>query len=477
MNLSKHSVAFATILTLVLSITTAGTHISCTSTRPLAYPTTDTVDLVEDLHGVKIADPYRWMEDLESPELKAWIDAQNRVTFGYLEQIPARRRINQRLTNLWNYEKYGTPFQRGGRYFFSKNDGLQNQYVLYVTDSLQAEPRVLLNPNELSEDGTVALAGMSVSEDGKLLAYGLSEAGSDWVEYHVRDIDTGRDLPDLIKWVKFSGASWTRDGQGFFYSRYDEPTGDAFADANYYHKLYYHRLGTLQSQDQLVYHRPDHKQWGFGGSVTDDGRYLVISISQGTERENRVYYKDLQAQNTEIVPLLDDFDAQYRLIDNDGPVFWFFTDLDAPRGRVIAIDIRQPERENWTVIIPEVAETLRGVNVVNDTFIATYLKDAHSQIKMFDLHGHFLREVQLPGGLGSAGGFGGRRTDTETFYSFTSFACPTTIYRYDMTTGKSSVFRKTEVDFDHQQFAVEFFVSAGNGLVLGCPVNVCVRVR
>jgi prolyl oligopeptidase len=446
--------ALGVIVVLLACVTTARPQSPHAPDHPLEYPRAKTVDVVEELHGVKIADPYRWMEDLDSPELEAWIEAENHVTFGYLEQIPEREKINRRLTELWDYEKYGAPFKRGGRYFYSKNDGLQNQYVLYVTESLDAEPRVLLNPNELSEDGTIALAGASVSEDGKLLAYGLSDAGSDWVEYHVRDVDTGDDLPDLIKWVKFSGASWTKDGQGFFYSRYDEPKGDALAEANYYQKLYYHRLGTPQPEDQLIYNRPDHKDWGFGGSVTDDGRFLVISISQGTERENRVYYKDLQAQDGEVVALLDDFDAQYGLIDTDGPVFWFFTDLDAPRGRVIAIDIRNPERENWKEIIPQAAETLQGVGCVGNLFVANYLKDAHTQIKMFDLTGKFVREVELPG-IGTAGGFGGKRSDTETFYVFTSFAYPTTIYRYDMTTGQSTVFKKPKVAFDPQQYDVK----------------------
>ncbi|MBU0617876.1 MAG: S9 family peptidase, partial [Planctomycetes bacterium] len=438
-------------MVLLAHIGTANAQPAQACDHPLAYPGTKMVDVVEELHGVKIADPYRWMEDLDSPEVKAWIDAQNEVTFGYLAQIPERERINKRLTELWDHEKYGTPYKRGTRYFFSKNDGLQNQYVLYVAESLDTEPRVLLNPNQLSEDGTIALAGTSVSEDGKLLAYGLSEAGSDWVEYHVRDIDTGRDLPDHIRWVKFSGASWTKDGEGFFYSRYDEPKGDRLVDANYYQKLYYHQIGAAQSEDVLVYDRPDQKEWGFGCDLSDDGRYLAISVWQGTERNNRVYYKDLQAGSGEVVKLLDDSDAQYRLIDNDGPVFWFFTDLDAPRGRVIAIDIRSPDRDNWKEIIPEAAETLRGVNVVNDTFIATYLKDAHSQIKMFDLSGSFLREVGLPG-LGSAGGFGGKRTDTETFYVFSSFSHPTTIYRYDMTVHESTVFKRPTVDFDPEQY-------------------------
>ncbi len=428
------------------------------SDRPLVYPETKTVAAVDDYHGTKVADPYRWMEDLDSPETKEWIEAQNQVTFGYLEEIPQRKKIKSRLTRLWDYEKFGLPYKRGDRYFFRHNEGLQNQYVMYVTDSLAGEPRVLLNPNKLSEDGTIALSGTSVTDDGKLLAYGLSEAGSDWVEYHVRDIDTGEDRSDYLKWVKFSGAAWTKDNQGFFYSRYDEPKDDKLQEANYYHKLYYHRLGTPQSDDVLVYHRPDQKEWGFGGSVTDDGRYLAITIWQGTERKNRVYYMDLDpdgdgtaAIDGPVVKLLDDFDAQYGLIDNDGPVFWFFTDLDAPRGRVIAVDTRRPERENWQEIIPQATETLQGVTCVGGMFVANYVKDARTQIKIFDLDGDFVREVELPE-IGSAGGFPGKRSDTETFYAFTSFAYPTTIYRYDMPTGESTVYKRPQVDFDPQRY-------------------------
>ncbi len=451
MNLLKRTAIVAALVALVACVATVQAQSSHSTDRPLVYPKTKTVDMVEELHGVKVADPYRWMEDLDSPDIKAWIEAENEITFGYLKEIPERDAINKRLTKLWNYEKYGMPRKHGDRYFFMKNDGLQNQYVLYVTDSLDGEPRILLNPNKLSKDGTIALAGASISDDGKLMAYGLSDAGSDWVEYRVRDVDTGKDLPDHIKWIKFSRTAWTKDGKGFFYSRYDEPKGEKLQEANYYQKLYYHRLDTPQSQDELVYHRPYHKEWSFNGDVTDDGRYLVISIGEGTERKNRVYYKDLKADDGKVVKLLDDFDAQYSLIDNDGPVFWFNTDLDAPRGRVIAIDIRNPERENWKEIIPQAAETLRGVNAVNDTFVATYLKDAHTQIKMFDLSGKFVRDVKLPC-LGSAGGFGGKRADTETFYLFTSFSYPTTIYRYDMTTGESSVFKRPNVDFNPDEY-------------------------
>ncbi|HXG93289.1 MAG TPA: prolyl oligopeptidase family serine peptidase [Blastocatellia bacterium] len=416
--------------------------------KRLAYPQAKKVDVVDDYHGTKVADPYRWLEDVDSPETKAWVEAENKVTFAYLSEIPAREQIRQRLTKLWNFERYSTPFKRGSRYFYSKNNGLQNQSVLYWTDSLAAEGKVLIDPNTLSSDGTVALSGTSFTDDGKLMAYGLAASGSDWQEWHVRDVETGKDLPDVIKWVKFSRASWTSDGKGFFYSRYDEPKETTkMVGTNYFQKLYYHKLGTPQSEDVLIYDDPQHKEWLINGGVTDDGHYLIINISAGSSDKNRVYYKDLTAKDAQVVKLLDTNDANYDVIDNDGPVFWVRTNLDAPRGKLVAIDARKPERANWKVIIPEAKETLGNVGVINDKFIASYLKDAHTQVKVFDLNGKLVREIELPG-IGSASGFGGKRKDRETFYSFTSYTTPATIYRLDMVTGKSEVFRQPKVDFN-----------------------------
>ncbi|HEY9855006.1 MAG TPA: prolyl oligopeptidase family serine peptidase [Stenomitos sp.] len=420
----------------------------------LMYPETKTVDQVDDYHGVKVADPYRWLEDPDSPETKAWIEAENKVTFGYLNQIPQRQTIKERLTKLWNYERYGVPFREGGRYFFYKNDGLQNQSVLYTIKSLDETPRVLIDPNKLSADGTVALSGVSISHDGKQMAYSISRSGSDWQEWKVRDVETGQDLTDDIQWSKFSGASWNKDGTGFYYSRYDEPKGDNLKEVNYYQKLYFHKVGTPQSEDVLVYERKDHKEWGFHGEVTEDGRYLVIYISQGTENKNRIYYKDLTDPKAQVVPLLDDFDAAYGFINNDGPVFWFHTTLDAPRSRVVAIDIRHPEKANWKELIPQTKDNLEGVNVLNDKFVAIYLQDAKTAIKVYDLKGKFVRDVELPG-IGTAGGFSGKRKDTETFYSFTGFTTPGTIYRYDVTTGKSTVYREAKVDFNPAEYVTE----------------------
>jgi prolyl oligopeptidase len=422
---------------------------------PLAYPKTKTVDQVDDYHGMKVADPYRWLEDTDSADTKAWVEAENKLTFDYLDKIPYRSAIRDRLLKLWNYERFTVPEQHGGRYFYEHNNGLQNQNVLLVADSLNAEPRTLLDPNTLSSDGTVALSGRAVSDDGKLMAYGTATSGSDWMEWHVRDVDTGKDLPDQIKWVKFSGTSWTKDNKGFFYSRYDEPKQDSMMrDANYFHKLYYHRLGTSQTEDKLIYDRPDNKELGFAGEVTDDGHYLVISVWQGTSSKNRLYYKDLTQPNSQVVRLLDDFDAKYDFIDNDGSVFWIQTDLDAPRGRLIAIDTRHPEKADWKTVVPEGTDKLESSNVVDDSFLLSYLKDARTEVRVYDLTGKFLRNADLPG-IGTAIGFGGKRKDKETFYGFTSFISPNTIYRYDPQAGKSSLFRAPKVEFDPTKYETE----------------------
>jgi prolyl oligopeptidase len=417
-----------------------------------ARPDAPRGDVVEDYHGTRVADPWRWLEDTDAAETRAWIEAQNCLTFAFLEKIPEREQIRQRLTKIWDYPKYGTPFKDGGRYFFFKNDGLQNQSVLYVQRTLTDPPAVLLDPNRLSEDGTVALSALEVSDDGRYLAYSTSISGSDWQEFLVRDIATGRDLADHLKWVKFSGASFTKDGQGFFYSRYPVPEGAALQSVNRDMKLYYHKVGTDQGADVLVYQRPDQPDWGFGAAVTDDGRYLVTSVWLGTDRRNRVYYRDLgdpmqPALGGEMVRLLDDFDAGYAFAGNDGPVFYFWTDLEAPRGRLIAVDTRNPARANWREVIPQGTDVLQGVQIVNHTFVASYLVDARSALRLFGMDGAPRGEIPLPT-LGSLGGVSGRPDEPEMFYAFTSFLYPTTIFRYDFTTGRSEVFKAPELDFD-----------------------------
>ena len=423
--------------------------------KELNYPISSQTDTEDIIHGVHIPDPYRWLENLDSESTKKWITEQNEVTFDFLKRIKSRNNINQRITELWNYEKYSPFFKRGGRYFYVHNDGLQDQFVLYWMESLTAEPKVLLDPNSLSEDGTLALTNFSVSENGKLLAYGLSASGSDWQEWHVRDIDTGQDLSDHLAWVKFSGAAWTHNTKGFFYSRYDEPVeGTEFKGANYNQKLYYHRIGTLQSDDILIYERPDQKEWGFMGKVSDDGRYLLIIVWKGTHRENCVFYKDLRTDDDKVIELISDFDAKYEFIDNDGTVFYLLTDYDAPMSKVIAIDATNPKPSEWIQIIHESEDVLRSVSLINDKFVATYLHDAHSLVKIFSTTGQFISTIELPA-IGSVVGFEGRRNDRETFYFFTGFTTPGSVYRYDMVSGESEQLRKPKVEFNPDYYIVK----------------------
>ncbi len=434
------------------------------SAADIVYPQTRKDEVVEEHFGVKVSDPYRWLEDDNAAETKAWVKAQNKVTFGFLEGIPQRVKIRERLRNLWNYERFGAPIERGGRYFYTHNSGLQNQRVLYVTDALDQRGRVLLDANTLSKDGTTSLTEIEPSDDGRLLVYGVSKAGSDWQEFRVRDVATGEDRADLISWVKFSGASWAKDGGGFFYSRYDAPKeGDALKGKNEFQKLYFHKLGTKQDEDVLVYERKDHADWGIHGGVTDDGKYLVMTITQGTDPKNRVFYKDLSAPDAKVVELLNDFDADYGFLDNDGPVFLFRTDLDAPRYRVIAIDTREPERAKWKEIIQQTGDKLDSVSSVGGQLICEYLQDAKSALKCFDMAGKPVRDIALPG-IGSAGGFGGRRGDRETFYSFTSFTVPGAIHRYDIATGRSTVWREPKVDFDGAGYETkQVFIQSKDG--------------
>ncbi len=430
-----------------------------------AYPQARRDDaVIDDYHGTKVADPYRWLENPDSEESRAWIDAENRVTFGFLDRIGVRSRLRQRLTQLMDYERHGVPTQKAGHYFYTRNDGLQNQAVVYVADSLDAEPRVLLDPNALSPDGTVALAGGSVSHDGKLWAYGLATAGSDWVEWRVRDIATGEDRPDLIKWTKWSDAAWTHDNKGFYYARYDEPKS-ALQDVNEYQKLYYHRLGAAQADDTLVYERKDKKEWGFGSVVTEDGRYLVIPVWNGTDPKNGLFYLDLKKKGARVVELINTFDASYGFAGSKGETFYLRTNLGASRGRVVAVDLRKPDRKHWKELIAENADTIDegGVTVVSDRIIVSYTHDAHTQVKVFSLSGKHERDVELPG-IGSASGFAGERADRETFYKFTGFTTPESVYRYEPATGKSTLFRAPKVAFKPGDYVTEqVFVTSNDG--------------
>jgi len=431
------------------------------STR-LDYPPTRRVDHVDTYHGTKVEDPYRWLEDdvRHAPDVAEWVKVENQLTESYLAAIPERETIRRRLTKLWNFAQYSPYMKEGGRYFFSKNDGLQNQPVLYVAESLEAEPRILIDPNTWSKDGTIALGEMGFSEDGKYLAYSRSEAGSDWSIWHVLEIATGRQLPDELKWTKFSNASWTKDDKGFFYSRYEQPKpGTEFQSLNFNNQLFYHRIGTPQEADVLVYYRAEHPDWQYVGEVSEDGRYLLISIVVGTDARQRIVVRDLTEPYAMPFDLIDNFEHEFTFLGSEGPRLYFKTDVDAPRRRVIAIDLRRPKKKDWQEIIPQAENTLTEVSLVGDRFIALYLKDASTEVKLFSLAGKFVEDVQLPG-IGTAVGFtgkrrDGKRTDRETFYSFSSLATPPSIYRLDLVTGASRLIRRAEAKFDPARYEVK----------------------
>ena len=427
----------------------------------LSYPKPKKVEQVDNYHGTTVSDPYRWMEDAPlNADTQAWIENQNKLTDSYFETIPEREIIKNRLTELWNYERISAPSKIGSKYIYSKNNGLQNQSVLYIADSITDPGRVFFDPNKLSEDGTAALSGSSFSEDGKLWAYGLAKSGSDRTEWKVMNVETGEHLPDTLRPNRQGGVSWLKDNSGFFYSRFpDAEKGAELKGANKFQKIYFHKLGTPQSEDVLIYERPDDGELFVNGNVTEDGDWMLISVAKGTERMNMVYFKNLKSENSQILPLVADRKNSYSFVGNDGPVFYFRTDKDAERGRLVSVDVsgRSPV---WNEIIPQAAETLNGIQMINDQFVANYLKDAYTQIKTYDKTGKHVRDVQLPG-IGSAGGFGGKQKDTETFYSFSSYNAPPTIYRYDMKTGKSTLFRQAKVKFNPADFEVKqvFFTS------------------
>ena len=416
--------------------------------RP-AYPRTRQVDQVDDYFGTTVKDPYRWLEDDNSPETKAWVEAQNKVTFAYLEAIPERKRIEKRLTELWDYQRFGLPSKEGPWYVWSHNSGLQNQAVLFRASGLDAQAELLLDPNTLSKDGTVALGGTSFSDDGSLMAWSTAEGGSDWIDWHLREVATGKDREDHVRWSKFSGASWKKDGSGFYYSRYAAPKqGDALKGVNKYQKVYFHRVGTPQEEDLLVYERPDQPDWGFGADVTEDGRFLLVYQSEGTDPRNRIFAQDLQDPKGGIAPFLDAFDAEYGAAGNDGDLFYVRTDKDAPRRRLVAIDRRSPSPAAWKEILPQDPGkgVLASVDMIGDRFVVVWETDAHSLLKIYDKTGRLEREVGLPG-IGSVS-VSGRRRDREFFYAFTSFTYPTTIHRCDPATGRSTVFRQPKLPFD-----------------------------
>lgn len=418
---------------------------------------TRTVDQIDDYHGTPVADPYRWLEDdvRTSTEVTDWVAAQNKVTFAFLESIPQRAAIQRRLTALWNYERVSPPLQSGGHYFFSKNDGLQNQAVLYVQDSMESEPRVLIDPNVWTQDGTAALGAVRPSPDGRYVAFGRQEAGSDWSSVRILEVATGQELSEELKWIKFSSPEWTPDGKGFFYSRFPAPDdGQAFQNLNLNNQVYYHRIGSAQSDDVLVYQRPDHPDWGFSSSVTEDGRYLIITIHVGTDDRYQVHYKDLTEPFGTVLPIIENFENEYSFIGNEGPLFFFRTSFNAPKKRIISIDTRNPRPEAFREIIAEQSEVIDNVSLIGNQFLVETLKDAKTEVNLYSLQGKHVRHLELPG-IGTASGFAGKRGDTETFYAFSSFNTPASIYRYNLLTGESKLWKAPKTLVNPEDYQVE----------------------
>jgi len=418
----------------------------------LTYPETQKVDVVDEYFGTKVPDPYRWLEDINSEQVKSWVEAQNKVTFSYLEQIPFRDQIKQRLTELYDYPKYSSPFRAGEYYFFYKNEGLQNQYVIYVQKGLEGEPEVFIDPNKLSPDGTIRIALIGFSKDNRYAAYSRSEAGSDWQEIRIMEIKTKKELEDRVRWVKFSAASWYKEG--FFYSGYDEPKpGEELKEQNKYQKIFYHKLGDPQEKDRVVYQDKEHPLRYVSTSVTEDSKYLVLTVSEGTSG-NELYYKELGEEKAVFNPLITGFDYDSYVIDNLGHLFLVYTNIDAPNYRIVEIDPAAPEQENWVDIIPEKSEVLNRANTAGGYLFCHYLKNAHTQVFQYDLKGNLIREIDLPA-LGTASGFGGKKEDKILFYVFTSFTYPPTIYKYQIEKGTSEIFRKTEVPFNPDDYETQ----------------------
>lgn len=431
---------------------------SCTpQQKKLTYPKAEKVDTVDVYFGTEVADPYRWLENDTSAATAAWVEAENKVTNEYLAQIPFRNQLLERLTNLANYEKIGAPFKKHGKYYFYKNDGLQNQSVLYVQDSLEGEPRVFLDPNKLSDDGTVALTGLSFSHDGKYAAYTISRSGSDWTEIYVLDAATGQLLDDHIEWAKFTGAAW--QGDGFYYSAYDAPVkGKEFSNVNENHKVYYHKIGTPQAEDKLIYQNPAYPKRFYYTGTSEDERILFVYES-GAGRGNNLFIKDLKKANAPFIQLTTDFDYQYspiEVIDNN---IYIFTNYGAPRNRIMVADINNPKLENWQELIPEMESVLSSAEVIGGKLFLTYDKDASNHAYVYSQKGEHMHEIKLPS-LGSVG-FSGTKDDKECFFVFTSFTTPGTIYKYDMDKNSYELYRAPKVEFNSDDFVTEqaFFPS------------------
>ena len=426
----------------------------------LIYPETKKGDVKDDYNGIKVADPYRWLEDDNSEATKEWVKAQNKVTFDYLATIPQRDKVKKRLEELWNYPRYSSPFKKAQYYYYFKNDGLQNQSVMYRQNGLTGKPDEFLNPNTLNKEGIAALAGTSFSKSGKYFAYSIAVAGSDWQEIFVMESGTKKILKDKIEWTKFGGASWNGD-DGFYYSGYDKPDEQSkLSKQNEFHKVFYHKLGTDQSKDALIYEDKEHPLRYHGAGLTEDGRFLILNVSEGTSGGELWYWEKKDPSQTKFKLLIPGFLSDPDLIDNNGGKLLIRTNDGAPNFQVVLVDPKYPVKENWKIIIPEKEEALQSVGTGGGYLFASYLKDASSKIYQFTYDGKLVREIKLPG-IGSASGFGGEKEDKEFFYTFSSFSTPPSIYRYIISTGQSTLFRKTDVKVKTDDFITEqvFFTS------------------
>ncbi len=445
----------ALVFTAMSALFACGNDTPVSEADVIQYPHTATVDHTDDYHGTIVADPYRWLEDdvRESEAVEQWVDHENELTFAYLATIEERKLIRARLEALWDYERYGLPEKKGGRYFYSYNDGLQNQDVIYRQESLDDEAELLIDPNTWSDDGTIALASYFPGPNGDYFAYLVQDGGSDWRVARVMNINTGEVLDDKLEWLKFTGLSWADDGSGFYYSRYPATDADEkFQSLNKDQAVYFHRIGDAQETDTLIYSRPEHPDWGYSADVTDDGHYLIITVWKGTDDRYQIVYQDLQAEDAEPVMLIEGFDFDYTLVGNEGSELYFRTNKDAPRGRLIAIDVHNPDQPRE--VIPQHIDVLSSASLVGGRVIGEYMQDAWSLVKIFDTDGKQVGSVDLPG-IGTAAGFSGRMDDAETFFSYESFDTPPTISRLNVVTGEVSVFKQSDVDFNGDEYVVK----------------------
>lgn len=452
-----------TILLTVLTLTFSCQQNKKTPETAVNYPETKQVDTIDTYFGVEVKDPYRWLEDDKSTETETWVKSQNEVTFGYLEQIPFRNKLKERLTNIWNYERIGAPFIEGDYTYFYKNDGLQNQSVIYrfKTGAPKETAEIFLDPNTFKEDGTISLGGLSFSRNGKLLAYSISEGGSDWRKIIVMDAETKQIKEDTLVDIKFSGMSWFKN-EGFYYSSYDKPKGSELSAKTDQHKVYYHKLGTKQSQDKLIYGgSPEEKHRYIYGLVTNDDRFLVITPRISTSG-NKLYVKDLSNPNSDFIEILGDTTSDTNVIDNIGTTLILETNLNAPNQRVVTVDISNPSPENWKDLIPE-TENVLNVSKGGNYIFATYMVDAISKVMQYDYQGNLIRDIELPG-IGTVSGFGAKKEDKELFYNFTNYVTPGNIYKYNIETGISELYQTSKIDFDSNAYeSKQIFYTSKDG--------------